>query len=76
VAVTTEKGIAIICGLCTIEDNLDPTGKLSNGGAVIPPGIHTNVIQAHDSLVRIKELADIAIPLHDGTFGFKQTIPW
>jgi len=74
VAVTTVKGTAIICGLCTIKDNFYPLGDLTGAG-VITPGIHTNAIDAYDSVKRIKELADIPIPLHDKEYAYNRTIP-
>lgn len=74
IAVTTDKGKVIISGLCTVSDNLYPPEE--TGAFVITPGIHTNATQAYDSLSRVKELADIAVPLHDLKFSCKGTIPW
>lgn len=76
IAVTTDKGTAVVCGLCALEDNLAPPEDVANVFPVIPPGIHTDVMQAYDSLTLIKEVADIAIPIHDATFCFKEKIPW
>lgn len=75
VAVTTDKGKAIICGLCTIRDNFDPPANVASDFPVIPPGVHTNVLESYDSLALIKELADIVIPPHDAYYCLKQTIP-
>jgi glyoxylase-like metal-dependent hydrolase (beta-lactamase superfamily II) len=74
VAVTTDKGTAIISGLCCVSDNLYPPEEL--GAPVICPGIHTNAAQAFDSLLKVKQMADIAVPLHDVKFSCKGTIPW
>lgn len=74
VAVETEKGTVIISGLCTVADNVYPPEEM--GAKVITPGIHTNATEAYDSLLRIKEAADIIIPLHDIRYSGKGTIPW
>ena len=42
---------------------------------VIPPGIHTDMLQAYESTMRVKELADILIPIHDPIMGTKKQIP-
>ncbi len=62
VSIKTAQGIAIISGLCTIRENFEPINKTT---PVITPGIHTNPLDAYDSLLRIKEMADIVVPLHD-----------
>jgi hypothetical protein len=36
-----------------------------NGKSVIVPKIHTNVLEAYDSLIKIKERAVRVLPLHD-----------
>ena len=76
VAVKTDRGTVVICGLCTIHENLFPKEEVSKLFPVITPGIHTNVLEAYDSLMLIKRLADIALPLHDATYSFKEVIPW
>ena len=76
VSVRTANGIAIIAGLCSILDNYNPPA-LPDGKTipVIAPAIHTNVFEAYDSLVRIKDLADIILPIHDPAFLTKDVIP-
>ncbi|MEW6262705.1 MAG: N-acyl homoserine lactonase family protein [Thermodesulfobacteriota bacterium] len=76
VAVATEKGRAVISGLCSIKANFFPPPEIAGNLKVIPPGIHTDVLQAYDSLVRLKETADLIVPLHDGEYCFKEAIPW
>jgi N-acyl homoserine lactone hydrolase len=75
VSVKTAQGAAIISGLCTIHENYAPLLSRGANLPVIPPGIHTNVIEAYDSLVRIKELADIIVPNHEPEFQNKSSIP-
>ena len=73
VTVKTTQGMAIIAGLCTIRDNFEPPPPITT--PVITPGIHTNVLDAYDSVLRIKEMADIVIPLHDPEFLGRGSIP-
>jgi len=36
---------------------------------VIPPGTHVNVYQAYDWMIKIRDMADILIPLHEPCFA-------
>jgi glyoxylase-like metal-dependent hydrolase (beta-lactamase superfamily II) len=76
VSVRTDDGLAIIAGFCSLADNFAPP-PLPNGKTVpiIAPGIHINAFEAYDSLKRIKDMADIIIPLHDPSFIIKKVIP-
>ena len=69
VAINTSKGKAIITGFCCNEKNFPPTGP------AIASGVHINVIEAYDSAQKIKEMADILIPLHDMSVGRLKSIP-
>lgn len=79
VAVETEAGLAVITGFCCISENfepqLSPAWKTSQVPEVVPPGIHTDMLQAYQSMVRVKQLADIVIPFHDLELTSKTTIP-
>lgn len=75
VVVDTVKGKVIISGLCTIRDNFEPPEPIRKLMPVIPPGIHLDAREAFDSLIRIKNEADIIVPLHDAEFAFQSTIP-
>ncbi len=72
VSIKTAQGIVIISGLCTIRENFEPIDKTT---PVITPGIHTNSLDAYDSVLRIKEMADIVVPLHDPEYLQKTSIP-
>jgi len=72
VSIKTAQGIAIISGLCTIRENFEPLNKTT---PVITPGIHTNPLDAYDSILRIKEMANIVVPLHDPEYLQKTGIP-
>jgi N-acyl homoserine lactone hydrolase len=74
VSIKTEQGTAIISGFCCVRENFGaPVGKMSS--PVIAPTIHTNLFEAYNSMVRIKEEADIIVPLHDPEFLMKSRIP-
>jgi glyoxylase-like metal-dependent hydrolase (beta-lactamase superfamily II) len=69
VAINTSNGKAIITGLCCNDKNFPATGP------AIAPGVHVNAMEAYDSMQKIKEMADILIPLHDLSIGKMKTIP-
>jgi len=69
VKVNTAKGKAIITGLCCNAENFPA------GGGIIAPGVLIDAIQAYDSMKRIRDEADILIPIHDLEIGKKRIIP-
>lgn len=79
VAVETAAGLAVITGFCCVNENFQPqeTGawKTDRPCQVIPPGIHTDMVQSYESLLRVKEMADIIIPFHDPGLEGKECIP-
>ncbi len=60
----------MITGFCCTNENFTETFL-----PVTPPGIHANATQAYDSMLKVKEIADIIIPLHESTFAKKEVIP-
>jgi N-acyl homoserine lactone hydrolase len=75
VAVETAKGLAIIDGLCTTYSNWDVPPNMQKKFEVFCPGIHSDPMQAYESLIRIKKTADIRVPLHEVRFAFIDKIP-
>ncbi|MBW1982043.1 MAG: N-acyl homoserine lactonase family protein [Deltaproteobacteria bacterium] len=69
VAVSTEKGTAIITGFCCNAENFPKVGP------VVAPGVHTDAIAAYESAKRVKEMADILIPNHAVEVGLRHKIP-
>jgi N-acyl homoserine lactone hydrolase len=65
VAVNTDRGKAIITGFCTIYENFDPPASFNAPSSVICPGIHLDARQAYESLLRVKEEADLILPVHE-----------
>jgi len=76
VAIETAKGKAVITGCCTIMENYYPPSKITEMEMeVIPPGCHTDAYEAYDTLLKLKNMADILLPLHDPQFVTVDTIP-
>ncbi|MEM1586472.1 MAG: MBL fold metallo-hydrolase [Candidatus Bathyarchaeia archaeon] len=69
VMIGTSKGKVIISGY--VRENFEPRiaalSAIPPGMSIlpiIPPGVHTDVLQAYDSALRIKKLADVIIPFN------------
>ena len=69
VAVETQKGTAVITGFCCNGDNFPSVGP------AVASGVHINAIEAYESAQRVKQLADILIPIHDIEVGQRGKIP-
>jgi N-acyl homoserine lactone hydrolase len=80
-AVSTSAGTAIITGFCCLQENFQPEMGPKSAYVtdimpeVVPPGIHTDMLKAYESMVRIKTMADILIPFHDPIMAAKKVIP-
>lgn len=70
VAIETDGGMALITGFCCVNENF-----IEENLPVAAPMIHVNSTQAYDSILKVKEIADIIIPLHESAFAMKGTIP-
>ncbi len=75
VAIKTAQGTAIITGFCCIQENFEPPAELRERISFYTPGIHLNVPQAYESVARVRELADLIVPLHEAELVHKATIP-
>ncbi|MGD9056652.1 MAG: hypothetical protein PVJ41_11115 [Desulfobacterales bacterium] len=69
VAVNTAEGRAVITGFCCNDKNFP------SAGPAIAPGVHIDLTEAYDSIQKIKEMADILLPLHDLSIGKRRSIP-
>jgi len=69
VAVETAAGLAVITGFCTLDENFAPSDEkiweTDRPPEVIPPGLHTDMVQSYESALRVKRLADIILPFHE-----------
>jgi glyoxylase-like metal-dependent hydrolase (beta-lactamase superfamily II) len=74
--IDTPGAQAAITGFCVIEENFNPPIEIRGMEMdVIPPGTHVNVYEAYDIMMKIKNTADILIPLHEPKFASADTIP-
>ena len=74
VAVSTAKGTAIITGFCCTMDTFVMPEEVT-GYVWEDLDQHVNALQAFDSALRIKGLADIVIPMHEPSFEKVEKIP-
>ena len=65
VMVETAQGRVAISGFCSVKENFFPPETIKQTFPVIPPGIMIDSLEAYDSALRLKETADIVIPLHE-----------
>jgi glyoxylase-like metal-dependent hydrolase (beta-lactamase superfamily II) len=76
VKIETDKGSVLICGFCTILENLNPPMEIkAMEMEVIPPGTHTDAQEAYDILLRAKDMADFVLPLHEPKWASMETVP-
>ncbi len=75
VSIYTEKGRAVISGMCTVAENFEPPPGVRETMPVIPPGIHLDAVEAFNSALRIKGMADIIIPNHEPSLVNVDSIP-
>jgi N-acyl homoserine lactone hydrolase len=78
VAVATAKGTAIITGFCVIRENFEVAAEIQEiypSWVVYTPGFHCDALAAFDSMVRVKELADILVPCHEPELEKTEKIP-
>jgi len=71
VAINTPQGVAVISGFCSIKENF---GNETRGIPISVPGAYTNLLESYDSIIKVKQAADIVIPLHDMEFVSKDLI--
>jgi glyoxylase-like metal-dependent hydrolase (beta-lactamase superfamily II) len=76
ILINTAAGTAAISGFCTIMENFEPPVEVKAMEMdAIPPGTHVNVYEAYDQVIRLREMADIILPLHEPRFASMDTIP-
>jgi len=79
VSVQTDKGKAVISGLCTILENYYPAKEkinpMAGGGDTVLPGIMWSAVDAYRSIKRIKAVADIILPPHEPEILNWKSIP-
>ncbi len=75
VFVETAQGTAAITGFCVIQENFYPPKEIqAMEMEVIPPGTLVNSYQAYDIVRRVRDMADILLPLHEPRFATGEVI--
>ncbi len=70
VFIDTEKGRAAITGFCVIKENFEPPVQIrAMEMEVIPPGTNINSYEAYDMMLKVRDMADIIIPLHEPEYA-------
>ncbi len=77
VCVETEKGRVVISSMCNINENYYPekVNPAAPEGSVILPGVILDAVKAYHSMMRIKNAADIILPLHEPEILGMKSIP-
>lgn len=75
VLVDTPSGRAAITGFCVINENFNPPIEIrAMEMEVIPPGTHVNVYESYDIMKKVRDMADILLPLHEPAFASVDTV--
>ena len=69
VALNTRVGRAVITGFYCNDKNFPSTGP------AVAPGAHIDLMEAYESIQKIRRMADILIPLHELSIGRNERIP-
>lgn len=75
VSINTSQGKAVITGFCAVNANFEVPEETKGILPVLTPGIHLNAVDAYNSALYIKGLADILIPIHEASFMNVESIP-
>lgn len=76
VLVDTAKGVAAITGFCVIMENFEPPKAVrAMELEVIPPGTCVDPRRAYDAMLKVRDAADILLPLHEPRFASMPNIP-
>ena len=75
ISIDTAQGKAIISGICSSRVNFEPPEPFNRTMPVFPYGVLVNLFDMYDSLLRIKEAADIIVPIHEPEYIQRSQIP-
>ncbi|OGP62373.1 MAG: hypothetical protein A2170_16105 [Deltaproteobacteria bacterium RBG_13_53_10] len=68
VSVRTDRGNIVISGFCALDENFGEKGD-------IIPAPHVDPLKAYDSIVRLRKIADMILPLHSQRLVNMKSIP-
>jgi glyoxylase-like metal-dependent hydrolase (beta-lactamase superfamily II) len=75
VSIESRKGTVVLTGFCCIRENFEPPEEIRAVSPLIPPGIHMDLRQAYESMLRVRDAADIIVPLHEPSYANVDRIP-
>ena len=75
IAVDTAKGKAIVTGFCCSDMNLYPPPEVAKKMPVITLTIHHDAYDTYNNMIKVKELADIVVALHEPKYCWVDRIP-
>ncbi|MCI5132469.1 MAG: N-acyl homoserine lactonase family protein, partial [Candidatus Electrothrix sp. EH2] len=68
-------GKTAITGFCVIRENFEPPVQVrAMEMEVIPPGTSTDTYAAYNLMLKVQEMADYIIPLHEPEFAAMERI--
>jgi hypothetical protein len=74
VFIDTDRGRAAITGFCVIRENFEPPVQVrAMEMEVIPPGTNINTYEAYDMMLKVRDMADYIIALHEPEFAAMET---
>ncbi len=74
VLVDLENRKAALTGFCCILENFQPPEKIRKTWPVIPIGVSVNSLEAYDGMMKLKEVADLIIPMHSMEYAERESI--
>jgi N-acyl homoserine lactone hydrolase len=74
VLVDLEDKKAALTGFCCVLENFEPPEKIRKHWPVIPIGVSANSLEAYDSMLKLKGMADLIIPMHSMEYAEKECI--
>ena len=75
VLIDTKMGKLAIPGFCCIQENFDPPEPINQFLPFLIHEVHTDPMQAFNSGIKLKEIADIIIPVHEPEIAKKESLP-
>ena len=75
VLIDTKMGKMAIPGFCCVQENFDPPEPFNQFFPFLIHAVHTDPMQAFNSALKLKEMADIVIPVHEPEIAKKELLP-
>ena len=65
---------AVLTGFCSVLENFEPPEKIRKHWPVIPIGVSVNSLQAYDSMLKLRTISDLIIPMHSMEYAEREFI--